>query len=882
MSRKTRKLIWSAPLVAVLTVAGVLAMFVALGPGSVFANPLPAVPSNLMVNPATGDAGRTMLVLTWDAPAGGVTGYRIDKSANRFVWETMMMDTGDAMTTYTDDTLTASDTRWYRVFALNGHGVGPASANSAGATKEKGMPGPVRNFTATAMGQKQLNLSWDPPTDNGGEKIVGYEIQYHNGETWVALTEGDLSIDGFLEDATSHEDELSLDPGETRHYQIRAYNADYSANGDADRSEDWVRRDDAMTQAAGNPGAPTGLTAVNTAAGSVSLFWYAPEDDGGWPISHYVIQARRGVSGTSWKELPDPGAATAFDTGDIDDEVHYNFRILKTDADSVTQETFGNIPQEYDHDSDGGTALIPVDFNWEFRVFAETTDDGPDDDAGGTDNVIRRSTGTSETASVRAEARELTDHDGDDPDDDGRNADDTAAATPKVDELQAPVPLATGTSPRDPEKEQINLTIPVPGDLAVQNAYRIDVSDDGGNTWKLLIDDTSYTGFGSAANRVYEHVGLPYDAPRSYRLFTVGTDWRRNVGPVSAPVTGLTAASEAPGKVTNVMAMSPDLMTIEATWNAPDKNGGQPIVKYQYQYVIDDGDDVADEGDWSSPPTAVDTMDADLMETIKVATPGLTKEETYYIRFAAVNKTGGVATGIDRVGPWSDAAEFTTGEPAAPDMVEGLTSQVAVDTSGNVAGVLLIWNKPTAGADVDNYVIERSMDGGTTWESPTADAETSTKARTSYTDPRHYVMGEMLAYRVAAENDAGQGEPVMVYYPRDPAAVHAHAMPDVGDASGLMATTAGSATGMAVLTWTPGTDANIHWLLGIAVNADNSFDYSDRKWMKVDSGSPYTVTGLTAGKTYAFAIISGYYDATLTPDTVWSDWFWAPDDVTVN
>ena len=32
MSRKTRKLIWSAPLVAVLAVAGALAMFVALSP----------------------------------------------------------------------------------------------------------------------------------------------------------------------------------------------------------------------------------------------------------------------------------------------------------------------------------------------------------------------------------------------------------------------------------------------------------------------------------------------------------------------------------------------------------------------------------------------------------------------------------------------------------------------------------------------------------------------------------------------------------------------------------------------------------------------------------------------------------------------------------
>ena len=34
MSRKTRKLIWSAPLVAVLAVAGALALFVALAPGA--------------------------------------------------------------------------------------------------------------------------------------------------------------------------------------------------------------------------------------------------------------------------------------------------------------------------------------------------------------------------------------------------------------------------------------------------------------------------------------------------------------------------------------------------------------------------------------------------------------------------------------------------------------------------------------------------------------------------------------------------------------------------------------------------------------------------------------------------------------------------------
>ena len=180
MSRKTRRLIWSAPLVAILAVAGVWAMFVALEPGSVFANPLPAAPSNLMVKPASGDAGRTTLVLTWDAPAGGnVAGYRIDKSDHSFVWETLVSKARPHGTTsYTDNTLTASDTRWYRVFAINDHGEGPVSDPAEGDTKVKGKPGPVRNFRATAMGQRQINLTWDLPADNGGEKISGYEIQY--------------------------------------------------------------------------------------------------------------------------------------------------------------------------------------------------------------------------------------------------------------------------------------------------------------------------------------------------------------------------------------------------------------------------------------------------------------------------------------------------------------------------------------------------------------------------------------------------------------------------------------------------------------------------------------------------------------------------------
>ena len=184
MSRKTRKLIWSAPLVAVLAVVGALAMFAALGPGSVFANPLPDAPMNLTVTPATGDDGkdgRNMLVLNWD-PVTDATGYRVDRSEGGGVWETIPDATEDnpvSQTSFEDDTLKAGETMHYRVFAVNQHGIGRASAPASGTTSARGMPGPVKNLRAMGTDYKEITLSWEEPDDTGGVDITGYEIQRH-------------------------------------------------------------------------------------------------------------------------------------------------------------------------------------------------------------------------------------------------------------------------------------------------------------------------------------------------------------------------------------------------------------------------------------------------------------------------------------------------------------------------------------------------------------------------------------------------------------------------------------------------------------------------------------------------------------------------------
>ena len=764
MRSKTKKLIWLAPLAAIVAVMGALAIFAAQGPGSVLANSLPGVPTDLKVAPAADEAGRTALVLTWKAPAAGdVTGYRIDKSDDGFEWESLVADTGSTAMTYTDNTLTASDTRWYRVFARNGHGVSAGFDYASGGTKAKGSPGKVQNLTAVADGYKKVVLSWDPPADNGGEKIIGYELQFHNGTQWASIPDAQAipALTSAVADTTKQkgttyaDDDDGLVAGASRNYRVRAVSGtntvkkitpgNSTALGATTATETDVSKWSsikATSKAASAPGQVTGLTAVNFNGDGIRLYWYDPKDTGGWPITHYLIQVHRegqsfpaAPTGTVRTVTASTGALGASD-GDFADKGDYYIADL---GNSLHQAVFDGI-NTVDHDYN--TTTDAAQAKWYFQVYALTTDPGPDGNAGETaDNIIRRSASSSEVASATGGARA-----GDDP-------------------LKAPTVTLTGGT------QQIELKIDPPTDdqnnTIKQSAYRIDVSENSGGTWKKVVEDTRFTGFG--AGKPYVHVNQPYDATRHYRVFAHTGSWRTKVGLPSANddasiQSASTSASSAPGQVTGLTASAPNLKTISASWTKPTSDGGQPLIKYQYQYVEDDGDGVADSQDWvvdSNPnittvPTIHSTSDTSTTLTIEDA--GLEAGKVYFIRVRAVNKTNLLATSADRMGAWSASAKITAEATMAPNPVEGLMSKIAVDTNGAVRGVTLIWNKPSSGSDPTHYHIARKIGSGS-WQDPTTSSreyDEETNALTDYTDSRHHVAGEMLSYRVRGQERGWQ------------------------------------------------------------------------------------------------------------------------------
>jgi hypothetical protein len=80
----------------------------------------------------------TTIELRWNAPDddGGlpITGYFIERNRNESGFVTLVANTGNSNTKYTDSTLTARDNAAYRVSAINGSGTSPTSDTASATT----------------------------------------------------------------------------------------------------------------------------------------------------------------------------------------------------------------------------------------------------------------------------------------------------------------------------------------------------------------------------------------------------------------------------------------------------------------------------------------------------------------------------------------------------------------------------------------------------------------------------------------------------------------------------------------------------------------------------------------------------------------------------
>ena len=237
--------------------------------------------------------GPSAIRLQWGPPlfsgSAAVTAYRIDVSANGGLsWRVLVANTGSPVTAYVQPGLDPGSTRHYRVAAINRIGTGSFSA-VAHATTAAVVPGPPRNLKATAAGHSRIDLEWDPPTHDGGARIIGYRIEVSasgRAGPWRRL------VDVSGANATSYP-HTALPPRTTRHYRVIAVNG--AGRGPAS-SVDWARTDPDF------PGAPTGLRATPDGPSRIDLAWAAPIYTGGVPIIGYRIEVSEDAR-ASWRDL---------------------------------------------------------------------------------------------------------------------------------------------------------------------------------------------------------------------------------------------------------------------------------------------------------------------------------------------------------------------------------------------------------------------------------------------------------------------------------------------------------------------------------------------------------------------------------------------------
>ena len=828
MSRKTRKLIWSAPLVAVFAVIGALAIFAAQPPAPAAADNPAGVPTGLTAEPAAGNDGRTMLVLDWTAPADvaddPVFGYRIDVSDDGHVWEMLEANTESTDTDYTHTVKGAAapgNTMYYRVFAINTSGTGPVSKTVSGTTKPETPPMAPTNFTATAAGPEQINLSWSPPADNGGQPITGYCVHISARAVQDAVVSalptasaadvctkdtGDTTtakIEKVGADKTSY---MHEDLDELRAYQYRVFAMNKHG---ADPDHDSATRQ-AKTTAANQPDAPTGLTAVRQAEGIVDLYWYAPASDGGAAAGTALDADDNGITGyrvevskksNTWPDSSATADGTSTDGTVTQDITAATTTVAVIDVTGASDATAYNLRHTTNF-SGTDAANTPTLY---YRVFA----------------ISNASRGTPYTRSTSGNSARVS-----------LRANDTQPAPVTAITLANDSGSPAGTS-TDYDKNKLSWTAgPVTDNKNKTTSYRIDISTNG-NDWSQVAGDTRLT------SPQYTHENLKASSARHYRILPFNGS---TPGEAAKPTGAFTtAAAAAPGDVKNVKAMAVNPGQIDLTWSMVTEDNGSKITNYRI-HKLDSATEALNAVDGDAANNVLKMVGADVT---MYSDKGLDQDTKYYYAVVAINRLG-AAPGTPTPSGSHEVANATTPEAVKPGAPIGLATESAKDSnlvgSGD-RGVLLVWNSPgdPAGAAITGYRIDRKVIGK---DADYVQLEGSiSAARTFYTDALEPAADEQRVYRVSAINVIGVG-PVsnMSYYP--------HGHPHMVAPPNVAPTRVGT---ISPVTVTAGMSTDAMDVSGYFSDADgDTLTYTAMSSMPSYatvsvSGSMVTITGVAAG-----------------------------------
>ena len=168
--------------------------------------------------------GENRIELSWTAPAAGggtVTGYRVEHSTDGMTWK-LVASLGN-VTSYSHTGLMSGTTHHYRVAAVSGSKAGPFSATESATTagSPTTVPGMPTGLRVTGVDRDRVSIAWNPPEDDGGTRVTGYEYQYVGP---CAANPADLCFSGLRSAGGTSASVSGLIAGEYT-FEVRAVNA---------------------------------------------------------------------------------------------------------------------------------------------------------------------------------------------------------------------------------------------------------------------------------------------------------------------------------------------------------------------------------------------------------------------------------------------------------------------------------------------------------------------------------------------------------------------------------------------------------------------------------------------------------------------------------
>lgn len=235
--------------------------------------------------------------LTWEAPLddGGLAifRYRIYRSTS---FGGTYSEIGNSPTlSFSDSGLTNGQIYYYKVRAENPKGLGDNSTivNGTPAT----IADPPTGLGGT-VGDKSVNLSWTPPSGNGGSAITKYLI-YRGGTNIANVTFG---INSYVDSGLTN--------GQAYTYIVKALNGEGLS----------IDSNSVNLTPVSTPGAPTNLTATKGDE-IVDLSWTASGETGGSAITFYNIYR----NGTYVETIP--STSTTYQDSGLTNGMNYVYTI---------------------------------------------------------------------------------------------------------------------------------------------------------------------------------------------------------------------------------------------------------------------------------------------------------------------------------------------------------------------------------------------------------------------------------------------------------------------------------------------------------------------------------------------------------------------------